>query len=87
MQDVDLGFMLIVDRRQCGWGAVKTTLLRISVSRDRAGGAGRGGVGWGAVKVLLLRKVGAGKRKGVWKRCRGVSEEEGVRSGCVGRLR
>ena len=32
MQDVDLGFCVLVDRRGDKWGSVKTLLLRISVS-------------------------------------------------------
>ena len=32
LQEVDLGFVLIVDRRQCGWGSIKTMLLKIAVS-------------------------------------------------------
>jgi len=30
LQEVDLGFCLVVDRRQCGWASVKTLLLKIS---------------------------------------------------------
>lgn len=32
MQEADMGFVLIIDRRNDKWSSVKTTLLKISVS-------------------------------------------------------
>lgn len=32
LQDADLGYVLVVDRRSDRWNAVKATLLRLSVS-------------------------------------------------------
>lgn len=32
MQEADMGFVMVVDRRNDKWSSVKTTLLKISVS-------------------------------------------------------
>ncbi len=32
LQEVDVGFVVVIDRRKDKWGSVKTLLLRIAVS-------------------------------------------------------